>query len=87
MMEIMEGDILNEDFLWYDKSSKYTSTVTSHTAELYSCSCKEFSRLFGKVIPLFKPLLDMRTKFLDERFEQLKLQTEFNIRNYTTSAN
>ena len=86
-MEIQSGNIIGEDALWFQRPCRYTALVISQSAEVYVTSIKEFTKIFGKVIEPVLSYLETRHKFIEDRFNQLKVQAEYNVRNYMTKAN
>jgi len=84
MMEIQKGDIIGEDTLIYDRDNSYSAKVISKEAVFFKINNADFTKHFGKVINIFKKVIDVRAKFLIERFNKVRFEQEYRCLKYNS---
>jgi len=77
IMEIEGGDVIGEDFIWFDRPCSYSARALSNTVRVLSIKNSSFDKYFGKCIPASKKMFEQRNQFMQDRYDQLRFQIEY----------
>ena len=64
IMEIEGGDVIGEDFIWFDRPCSYSARALSNTVRVLSIRNSSFDKYFGKCIPASKKMFEQRNQFM-----------------------